>query len=55
MSPDTPALSAQASSAAPVEASPQGSLTAADLLAREFVARDLDQQRFMSTTSLWHG
>jgi hypothetical protein len=55
MSPDTPALSSEASSAAPVEASPQRSLPEAELLARVVAARDLDQQPFTSTTSLWHG
>jgi hypothetical protein len=55
MSPDTPALSSEAASVAPVEASPQRSLPEPDLLTRVFVARDLDQQPFTSTTSLWHG
>jgi hypothetical protein len=55
MSPDTPRLAPQAASAAADEASPQRSLTEAALLARVVIACDLDQQRFTSTTSLWHG
>jgi hypothetical protein len=55
MSPDTAALSSEAASAAPVEATPQDSLTAADLLARVVAARDLEQKRLTSTTPLWQG
>jgi hypothetical protein len=55
MSPDTPRLAPQAASAAPDETTSQYSLIEADLLARVVVARDLDQRRFTSTPSLWHG
>jgi hypothetical protein len=55
MSPDTPALSPQPASAAPAEAAPTPSPTAADLLARVVAARDLDKQRFTPPTWLWHG
>jgi hypothetical protein len=55
MSRDLPALSPQAASAAPVEASPERSLTETDLLARVVAAPELDQQRFTSTNPLWHG
>ncbi len=55
MSPDTPALSPLPTSAAPAEATPTPSRTAANLLARVVAARDLDQQRFTPPTWLWHG
>jgi hypothetical protein len=55
MCPDTPDLSPQPASAAPAEATPVPSQTAADLLARVVAARDLDQIRFTPPTWLWHG
>jgi hypothetical protein len=55
MSPDTPALSPQPASAAPAEASPTPSRTAADLLGRVVAARDLEKQRFTPPAWLWHG
>jgi hypothetical protein len=55
MSPDSLALSAQAASAAPAEATPTPSRTAADLLGRVVAARDLDKQRFTPPCWLWHG
>jgi hypothetical protein len=55
MSPDTPELSPQPAAAAPAQATPEPSRTAADLLARVVAARDLDKQLFTPPTWLWHG
>jgi hypothetical protein len=52
---DTPVLNLEAPSAAPAGASPNRSLTVAELLGRVVAARDLAKQRSAPPIWLWHG